>query len=343
MTDTPETVGLDPVARLAREVKATAAKLDRAEAGHIIKIFYQWQEHRIALGNQVTSPQRAGKPIEVLGHFYAQISALEKQAGATLGEWAESRPEGAWALAQKGIGPVLAAGLSAHIDIRRAETAGAVWRYAGLDNSLVWLSRKDAQAATDGFPTTPAMVDPASRSYLVDNEDARELIERLADEHSRHAWKLAQVAINDSGNITATSLAAALARRPYNADLKVLCWKIGDSFVKVSGKNAGYYGTVYRDRKEQEVRKNANKDFADQAEKSLATRRIQDRKLKQTYEAGLLPPGRLDLRARRYAVKLFLSHWHEVAFKAEFGKEPPVPYPIAHLGHVHRIDPPPGP
>jgi hypothetical protein len=58
------------------------------------------------------------------------------------------------------------------------------------------------------------------------------------------------------------------------------------------------------------------------------------------YSAGRLPPGQIDARARRYAVKLFLSHLHEVWYKAHFGKAPPLPYPIAILGHAH-IKPPP--
>jgi hypothetical protein len=337
-----DTVGLDPVAKLAKEVRQTAAKLDRSEAGHLVAVYYRWQEHRIALGNQVSSLDRAGKPVEVLRHFYREIGELEKQAAAALGEWAKSRPEGEWALAQKGIGPVLAAGLSASIDVTRAKTAGAVWRFAGLDNSLVWLSRKQAQEAVGSFNPTEAGADPDTETYWVDDDDVYMLVQRLADEHSRHAWRLAAAAINDSGKITPTSLAAALARRPYNADLKVLCWKIGDSFVKTSGINAGYYGSVYRNRKAQEVSKNNRHEFADQAAQSLATRRITDAKLRATYEAGLLPPGRLELRARRYAVKLFLSHWWTKAYEAEYGEEPPKPYPIAYLGHSHYIAPPPG-
>ena len=52
---------------------------------------------------------------------------------------------------------------------------------------------------------------------------------------------------------------------------------------------------------------------------------------------GKLPDGRLHLRAQRYAVKLFLAHWHEVAYRNRYDKAPPLPYPIAHLGHAHVI------
>jgi hypothetical protein len=36
-------------------------------------------------------------------------------------------------------------------------------------------------------------------------------------------------------------------------------------------------------------------------------------------------------------VKLFLAHYHEVAYKDHYKTEPPLPYAIAHLGHAHKI------
>jgi len=55
------------------------------------------------------------------------------------------------------------------------------------------------------------------------------------------------------------------------------------------------------------------------------------------YSSGKLPPAHIHARAKRYAVKLFLSHWHHKAYEFHFGKPPPFPYPIAFLGHAHFI------
>ena len=73
----------------------------------------------------------------------------------------------------------------------------------------------------------------------------------------------------------------------------------------------------------------------------LATRnfsRVTD--TKATYEAGKLPPAHLHARARRWCVKLFLSHWHAEAYRQHFGTEPPLPYPLGILGHAHMIQGP---
>jgi hypothetical protein len=118
------------------------------------------------------------------------------------------------------------------------------------------------------------------------------------------------------------------------------CWRISDSFVKQSGSEDCFYGQIYRDRKAKEVERDNNGANAEEAARTLATRNIQAQNTRSYYEAGYLPPGRLDLRARRYAVKLFLSHYWTVAYREQYGVEPPMPYAIEHLGHSHYIAPP---
>jgi hypothetical protein len=129
-------------------------------------------------------------------------------------------------------------------------------------------------------------------------------------------------------------------KRPWNASLKVLCWKLGDSFVKVSGRDSDIYGKVYRQRKAQEVERNEAGLFADQAARTLETKKIRQKETLACYEAGKLPPGRIDMRARRYAVKLFLSHLHHVMYEVANGEPPPKPYILSQGGHAHFMAPP---
>jgi hypothetical protein len=102
-----------------------------------------------------------------------------------------------------------------------------------------------------------------------------------------------------------------------------------------------FYGVIYKTRKEQETTKNNNGDFAQQAADILAKRNYN--KATDAYKAyiqGRLPPAHIHARARRYAVKLFLAHLHEEMYVQKFGVAPPLPYPIAHLGHAHKIERP---
>ena len=57
-------------------------------------------------------------------------------------------------------------------------------------------------------------------------------------------------------------------------------------------------------------------------------------------EIPMLPPGHIHARAKRWAVKLFLSHVYEEWYRRVYKKEPPVIYSIAMMGHLHKIDPP---
>lgn len=129
-------------------------------------------------------------------------------------------------------------------------------------------------------------------------------------------------------------------RRPWNAEFKRLLWLLGESFVKVKSRPGDIYGKVYAERRAYEDAKNAAGDYADQAAASIARFR-KDTEAFKHYEAGRLPPARLYLRAKRYAVKLFLAHYHHVVFVHAYGKEPPLPYPVVHLGHAHVFPPPP--
>jgi hypothetical protein len=273
MTTSETMAELIAVDKLKRDVRATAASLGRDEIKGLVDLYYRSQEHRIALGNQSIALAKADKPTELLDHFHGQLNTIERQVISALEAWSDSDHAAAWAKSQVGIGPVLASALLAHIDITRAPTAGAIWRFFGLDPTVKWGKGE---------------------------------------------------------------------KRPWNADAKVLAWKIGDSFVKVSGREDAFYGKKYRERKAYELARDESGGNAETAAKTLEERKIVDPPTRKIYESGHLPPGRLDLRARRWAVKLFLAHLHEVMYREHYGTEPPLPYPIAHLGHTHHIAAPPG-
>jgi hypothetical protein len=130
-------------------------------------------------------------------------------------------------------------------------------------------------------------------------------------------------------------------KRPWNASLKRLAFLIGESFVKVQNHERDVYGKVYVARKAYEQRKNEAGDYAEQARRALAEKRFrEDTIARQHYERGQLPPGRLHLRAARYATKLFLAHYHACAYWLEYQAVPPKPFAISHLGHVGYLIPP---
>lgn len=268
MTETTET--LNAVQRLTRDLNKAAQTLTPNEARFLVDGYYMLQEYRKAQANQVRALNESNEPHEVLRWMLDQTETLEKQIKRALDTWTDQEPTGQWSKSIVGIGPVIAAGLLAHIDITKAPTVGHIWRFAGLDPTSEW--RKGE-------------------------------------------------------------------KRPFNADLKVLCWKIGESFVKVSGNENDFYGKLYVERKEREAALNAMGRFEDQAKAKLEKFKIgKDTEAYKAYSIGKLPPAHIHARAKRWAVKLFLSHWHHVRFWNEFHVPPPKPFILTEAGgHTHNI------
>jgi len=261
-----------PIDRLSTEIKKMGAELDRVQARSLVDLYYRWQEHRLALQGQIRAAvkgQDDDVDTSVLSFFAGQMESLERQMVKVLDRWSDEDPVASWAKSIVGIGPVIATGLSAYIDIEKAPTSGSVWRYAGLDPSVTWGKGE---------------------------------------------------------------------KRPWNAGLKVLCWKVGQSFVKQQSREGDFYGGLYRQRKQYEQEQNDKGAYAEQA--AAVLKRSPRHAQAEVYRQGRLPKGHIDARARRWVVKLFLSHWHHVAWESTYGEVPPKPYAFSHLGHAHIVDPP---
>jgi len=111
--------------------------------------------------------------------------------------------------------------------------------------------------------------------------------------------------------------------------------------VKTSGHEDGFYGRLYLARKRVEQQHNEAGQFACQAREKLERFKIgSDTDARKWYEQGKLPPAQIHARAKRWAVKIFLAHYHHVAWVAATGTEPPKPYVITILGHDGFIVPP---
>lgn len=162
--------------------------------------------------------------------------------------------------------------------------------------------------------------------------------------------------------------------RPWNAGLKTLCYKIGESFVKTANREGSFYGPLYMQRKALEIERNLSGAHAEQAKAILRRRKFKDStdakiwmQGRLTVEAArmyyaapaktreglarqlagrpgsgvrMLPPAHIHARARRWVVKRFLADWHCVAYWVRFHELPPKPWVIEHGGHVHYAAPP---
>jgi hypothetical protein len=245
-----------------------AYRLKPEAVAETVELYYDAQKLRIMHANK----KRSEGENDLTVWFDKWLGFGEKVLTKKLYEWLEgptASVEAKWAFGQVGIGPIIAAGLAAHIDPARADSVSAVWKFAGL---------------APGFDR----------------------------------------------KVKGTKL-------PYNSRLKTLCWKLGESFVNVSGKPEATYGKLYKDFKRDEVSRNENGLYATQAARELATKKITEAKTKAILTSGKLIDGHLHARAKRRTVKIFLEHYWLIARKAR-GLPVREPYAIAILNHDGKIE-----
>jgi hypothetical protein len=348
---------------LSAEEKQKATAMTRREVRNLLDTFYKMQDHRLSSENQVRAYVQAADEgsTDAIGWVARDAGVFEHKIENMLGHWAKSQHMGRWALNIMGIGPVIAASLLAYLDDDKP-TAGHIWAIFGYDPSKQWIG---AEKAKDWVKNQEGTVEDklaeASRFFNIQIASLR---------------RFATTEVSKTGiknvKLTNATLASALARRPWCAFLKTLGFKIGDSFIKVSNNPQDIYGKIFQQRKEYEWDLNEKGKYGEQAaavlrskpthaqkdwysgcftaKAALAIRAEADQKQRDKLERDLrgepgsgihmLPPGHILSRARRYAVKFFLSHWHAEAYRNRFGKEPPKPFAIAQLGHAHYRKPP---
>jgi hypothetical protein len=255
---------------LAKEKILEAANLHQPELRLLVASYYAAQDMRKMMGMQMRhlgDKRGVDDSPQILAYASESFVDIESEIAKALGKLTTSVPA-IWLKAQRGIGPVITAGLIAHIDITRTPTAGNLWSLCGLNPEQKW----------------------------------------------------------EKGQ-----------KRPYSAALKQLTWHTGQCFMKQSNDPDCFYGRLYRERKLFEIRRNESGANAEKA-KAFVVSPGATAAVKNKLKEGKLPDFNIDARARRYAVKIFLSHLHAVMFFDHFGTREPLPYSIAMLNHAHFID-----
>lgn len=141
---------LDPMERMSASMKKiiSESKLSKrifkgvplpSDKGYIcdlVSMYYQIQSNRIKMGNQLSALERDdanADSLKIMNFFTEQLATSEANIQTFLNVWTDRDPVGVWMKAQYGIGPVIAAGISANFDVAKAKSAGGFWHYIGWD------------------------------------------------------------------------------------------------------------------------------------------------------------------------------------------------------------------
>lgn len=290
---------LKGMANFSKELREACIHLTKEDARFLVKTYYRMQRYRIISMGQIRSKEREESPF--IGWCCDVTEKLEKVIQKGLDEYSMNHPVGRWMREIVGIGPVIASGFLAHIDMRHRNRACI---YKGNKR----ICPEDCQ---DHFVEPVGSITPAK-------------IWRYAGLDPTVRWEKGQ-------------------KRPWNSELKVLSWKLGESIVKTQNNKDSFYGPLYKERRKYDEEKNENNGYVELAKNQLLRFNYsKDTETRKCYEQGKLSKGHLYAVSKRKIVKLFLSHLWEVWYQVEFGRKPSRPWIFSIKGHddMHYIAPP---
>lgn len=338
------------VRRLSREEVATASEMSRFEARALVGMYSNIQKIRVGARNRESAHERHQGILSdprIIVTLKEQLQLLEKQAERGLEKFVKRHIEGRWLLSIAGVGPIIAAGLMAHIDITRC-CCPNYQHFKGLDRRKIPAHKCPGLTTAGRILSFAGMLDP--RSYSWEKGERRPYNVRLKNlcYQMWTSWKRMSVPEGEDDETLAEKIKLAASKKKMKLTDEELLDLVE---AKREGRAARaedlegekcLYIRLYMARKEQEVRRNERGDFKD-----LALERLRECKAKRIpittgmrkkWESGKLQNVGLDRRAGRFAVKILISHYHQVAYETHFGKKPPVPYVIGKLEHIDYIN-----
>ena len=334
------------LSKIHKDLRKAGKELGPNEVRYLVDTYYQHQDSRKRMANQIKAMKSAGEPTQVLEWSFQMQEKLENSIKAVLKVYALSVDLGRWCMSQYGIAEVITAGLISHIDITKAATVGSIWRFAGMDPSVKWEKKTKR-------PWNAAL---KRLCYLIgDQFRKRHKMEKCFYGPYYADRKQYEVERNlNGGNLKAAE------RELKEKNIKspdVLSWLQGRVTREAAEAYLAEKAEYERQREEvlvwrdQELAKTEDKDERKKIRRKAAADRQRLNDLKNEVKPELvdpgkglvmLSPGHIDQRAARWTTKLFLAHFHEVAYRLHYGEAPPNPYIFEHGGgeHVHKIEPP---
>ena len=163
------------------------------EARFLVDAYYQQQEDRIRSAHRSRQMGESGEPNLIFDWLGSQSAVLEQQVKGALDKYTQSRPIGEWLRGIKGIGPVIAAGFIANVDIQVANTAGKLWAYCGVAPG------KDRRKRGEKMTFNPSL----KRLTFLTGECFKRLSSDDADAYYRHVYdkrKAYELRKNEAGD-----------------------------------------------------------------------------------------------------------------------------------------------
>jgi hypothetical protein len=301
---------LENVVKLSKEYANMAGSMQAEEVRQLVRVYCQVQHMRVQVNNmnKAAAKNETGV-VPLFDHFLGVFETVEKQISKAVLKWVEAHPVGKWIIQVHGIGPVISGGLLSNLDITKAKSHGAFWKFAGISGNpadnvwdkgqkrpwnaelkklmfLMWNSFQYQQARANNFygrmVFAPRQKQEWAKNYLGQNaETALARAEKVAKSTDAYLWY--------SGCYKAADVRAIREEKLS-----------GDVLIKRMQAILGTPGSG----------------------------------------TPMLPPAHIEARAGRFVSSVFLSHLFDVWYETHYGTPAPQPYVVKHMNHDNWINNP---
>lgn len=124
--------------KLSKELKKESKVLTKEEVRFIVYNYYVAQKNRTIAERQIFALAEKEKKSKLLEWLSPLHKNTELELKKALDYYTKNHPVGMWMRSITGVGPVIAAGLLAHIDITKVSSVAQIWAFAGLDPTKEW-------------------------------------------------------------------------------------------------------------------------------------------------------------------------------------------------------------
>lgn len=317
-----------PIKRIKRapaDVRPAAMDLSKREVQYIIRDYLNLSKCKSSIHSHHHILEKKGIDSPVYNYILRDTKRAIENIKNVLDVWTENSVAARWVKSFPGFGPIVSAGLSAYIDIRRTSTSSSFCQYAGFG---------------DRWPRSMAEIDNAIKESIgtFGYEPTDKHLDFLADRFSLDPTRFKRNCYSSKGRLTWPRIDWVLHNPPWQQHLHAICLRTSLVIVRSIWAKDNYYRHIYEYQKKRLVALSESGAFAAKAAKELREKDYsRDTVASKAYRVGKYPHGRLDRMARRAALKTFLRHFWMVEYRARVGEMPPEHYAIDVLGGSKRL------
>lgn len=315
------------IKRLTRptgDIRIAAVDMSMVEARLVLRQFLELQPAQMSTKAHYKNLVKAGHTNSVMRFVKNSTEYVRTyQYKELLDIWTEKFPEARWAKSIFGIGSIIAAGLVCHIDFNKVKSPSSITQHAGQAPN----SRKVTIEAAY------ALMEQSMELYGDTPKDTH--IKWLCKQLDKDFNTFHKFCRKKGRPYHWDQIFSAIRWPSYDPTLKHICLLLGNTFIL----KKSLYQAIYRERRDHwEIPRNEAGLYKKVAAKQLKMFNYKPWKDPyKCYTAGYLPDGHINNRARKYAVKIFLSHYYSVYYYIRTGEVPYNAYAIDILSGHKKI------